>query len=523
MQLDLNPLYFGATVAQLYLSAFKSFPNREAIVCGETVLTYAMLHKRCIQIARLLKSKGLKRQDAVALLLSNRADAIAALIAVQFIGLRSVSLHPMASEEDHIFVLQDSQAKALIVDSSKFLDRAVAINKRNVIGQILTLDDSSIDAGLLTQAALMDDSDMDLESDPDEITKISYTGGTTGRSKGILQPHRTAVTMTNYQLATFEWPKQIRLLAATPISHAAGSLILPSLMRGGTIYLMEKYVASEFLSIVQTHRINCSFLVPTQIYGLLDLDGLTGYDLSSLELILYGAAPIAPYRLKEALEKIGPVFGQLYGQAEAPMTICYLSKDDHDLERPHLMASCGRVIAGNQVKLLDQHLQEVAVGELGELCVRGPLVTNGYLNRPEENEKAFAGAWLHTGDMARQDADGYLYILDRTKDMIISGGFNVYPSEIENCLAQHPDISMSAVIGIPHKKWGEEVRAVVVKKAGKHPTEQELIDYVSHHKGAVNAPKSIIFENELPLTALGKINKKAIRSKYWQGQDRQIS
>ncbi|NYT62484.1 AMP-binding protein [Alcaligenaceae bacterium] len=523
MQGDINPLYSGTTVAQLYLSAFKAFPDRKAIVCDGTVLTYAMLHKRCNQIARLLKSKGLKKQDAVALLLGNRADAIATLVAVQFIGLRSVSLHPMASEEDHIFVLEDSQAKALIVDSSRFLERAVAINKKGVSAKIFTLDDSSIDAGLLQQAALMDDSDFVPESDPDEVTKIAYTGGTTGKSKGVLQPHRTAVTMMNYQLATFEWPADIRLLAATPISHAAGALILPAFIRGGTVYLMEKYTVDEFLDIVQTHRINCTFLVPTQIYGLLDQNDLGKHDLSSLELILYGAAPIAPPRLKEALEKIGPVFAQLYGQAEAPMTICYLSKGDHDLNRPHLLASCGRVITGNQVKLLDEHLQEVATGELGELCVRGPLVTNGYFNRPEENDKAFAGSWLHTGDMAKQDADGYLYILDRSKDMIISGGFNVYPSEIENCLAQHPDISMSAVIGLPHQKWGEEVTAVVVKKAGKHPTEQELIDYVTQHKGALNAPKSIIFEDELPLTGLGKINKKAIRSKYWQGQDRQVS
>lgn len=329
--------------------------------------------------------------------------------------------------------------------------------------------------------------------------------------------------MINYQLATYEWPDSIRYLAATPISHAAGSLILPTFIRGGCVYLQEKYDAQSFLELVQAHQINTTFLVPTQIYGLLDSPHLKEYDHGSLELILYGAAPMAPARLLEALEKIGPVFGQLYGQAEAPMAISYLKKADHDPSRPHLLGSCGQIIPGNQVKLLNDQMQEVKQGEIGELCVRGPLVMQGYLNRPEENDKAFAGQWLHTGDMARADEQGFLYIVDRAKDMIISGGFNVYPSEVEHCLARHPDVAMSAVIGIPHEKWGEEVTAIIVRKEGRNPSDKELIDFVLTHKGVVNAPKSIIFVNELPLTSLGKVNKKAIRNQYWANQTRQVS
>jgi len=252
---------------------------------------------------------------------------------------------------------------------------------------------------------------------------------------------------------------------------------------------MEKYDAEDFLKRVARDRINCTFLVPTQIYGLLDLPALSQHDFSSLELILYGAAPIAPARLQEAIQKMGQIFGQLYGQAEAPMALTYLTRQDHDLNRSHLLRSCGRVIPGNQVKLLAANGTEVAPGEAGELCVRGPLIMDGYLNRPEENEKVFAGNWLHTGDMARIDEQGYVYIVDRVKDMIISGGFNVYPSEIENCLAQHPDVAMSAVIGLPHVKWGEAVTAVVVLKNNRSLTEQAVIDYVVTHKGVVNAPK----------------------------------
>ncbi len=511
----INPLFGGATVAQLYLSVFKAFPDKIAIVSDRGNYTYRALGQRSNQIARLFRAQGLKRQDAIAFLVGNRSEAIAAIIAAQLLGLKNVSLHPMASEEDHLFVLKDANVVALVVDGQKFSMRASAIVARGVVKCVLDLDDSSAGPGLMSMASALDDSELARETqDPAEITKLSYTGGTTGRSKGILHSHRTVVTMINYLLATYEWPSQIRYLATTPISHAAGALILPTFLRGGTLYLMEKYDAEDFLKRVARERINCTFLVPTQIYGLLDLPTLKEHDFSSLELILYGAAPIAPARLEQALEKMGPIFAQLYGQAEAPMALTYLSREDHDLKRAHLLRSCGRVIPGNQVQLLSADCQEVATGEVGELCARGPLVMDGYLNRPEENEKVFAGGWLHTGDMARMDEQGYVYIVDRVKDMIITGGFNVYPSEIENCLAQHPAVAMTAVIGVADPKWGEAVTAVVVLKSAASLTEQQVIDYVVAHKGVVNAPKKVFFETELPLTALGKVNKKQLRSTY---------
>ncbi|MFV9473749.1 AMP-binding protein [Advenella sp. RU8] len=516
-------LYNSTTVPELFLSAFKAYPDRTALIDTKQHLTYREVAAKSFQIARLLQSKDMKRQDTVALLLSNSIDSLITLIAVQLMGLRYISLHPMASESDHAFVLQDSGTRMLIADAGKFPERTQALHQQKIVEQVLTLAPSPIDAGLLQQASTMSDTPITIETQPGDYTKISYSGGTTGRSKGILQTHRTAVTMVNYQLAHYEWPQAIRFLATTPISHAAGSFVLPIFLRGGAMYLLDKYSAETFMEYVQQHQINATFMVPTQIYGLLDSPQLEQANLSSLELILYGASPMAPARLQEALKKIGPVFGQLYGQAEAPMVISYLRKEDHDPAHPHLLRSCGRVIPGNQVKLLDAELNEVPPGEIGEICVRGPLVMEGYLNRPEENEKVFAGQWLHTGDMAREDEQGYLYIVDRAKDMIISGGFNVYPSEIENCLATHPAIAMSAVIGVPHEKWGEEVTAVVVLKPGLQPTKEELIDFILKEKGPVNTPKAIFFEEQLPLTSLGKIDKKTIRSKFWNQQDRQVS
>ena len=225
------------------------------------------------------------------LFVGNRTEAIIAIIAAQFIGLKSVSLHPMASEEDHAFVLQDAQVKALVVDNGKYAQRALAIEARGIVPLILPLDGDTRGAGLFDEAATMDGDDLALDARPGDITKLSYTGGTTGRSKGILHSHRTAVTMVLQMLAAYEWPERIRYLVTTPISHAAGGLILPVFIRGGTVYLSEKFTPADFLERVRRHRINFTFLVPTQIYGLLDHPGLANGDCSSLELALYGAGP----------------------------------------------------------------------------------------------------------------------------------------------------------------------------------------------------------------------------------------
>lgn len=516
-------LYSGATIADLYVSAFKAFPDKTALVDAKQSLTYRELEARCFQVARCLLDEGLANQDTVALLVGNSVDAVVAIIATQLLGLRYIALHPMAAEDDHSFVLEDASVKVLIADEGKFLDRALALRQQNTNIKLVTLGASIEYAGLINNAFDKDSTPFPITVSPHSYTKISYSGGTTGRSKGILHTHRTTVTMVNYQLATYEWPEDIRFLAATPISHAAGSLILPTFIRGGATYLLDKYDPESFLRMVQAYRINTSFLVPTQIYGLIDLPNLETFDYSSLHLVLYGASPIAPVRLLQAMEKFGIIFGQLYGQAEAPMVISYLRKQEHNPLQPHMLSSCGRVVAGNYVKLLDNNLQEVKQGEIGELCVRGPLLMEGYLNRPEENEKVFRGDWLHTGDMAKMDEHGFLYIVDRAKDMIITGGFNVYPTEVENCLAQHPAISAVAVIGVPHEKWGEEVTACVVKREGMNPSKEDLIDFALRHKGKVNAPKAIHFLSELPLTSLGKIDKKALRASFWKDKDRQVS
>lgn len=509
-------------MAELYRSVFRAFAEREALVGGGERMSYRELARQCYQMVRYFQSIGLQRQDGIVLLASNRPSAVATIVASHLMGLVYTPLHPLGSEEDQAFVLRDCHAKALVVDTARYGERGRALAARNIVPHVLTLDAAPYGTDLIAGASAMDGSETALEAQASDILRIVYSGGTTGRSKGIVMQHRTAVTTLQQQLATWEWPQQIRYLAATPISHAAGSMILTTFMRGGTVFLLDKYTPESFMALVQREAINATFMVPTQIYGLLDLADFDRQAIRSLELVLYGAAPMAPARLAQALERFGPIFGQVYGQSEAPMTVSYLRKDEHDLRRPQLLASCGRAVAGNQVRLLDAELREVGVGEVGEVCVRGPLVMTGYHERPEETAQAFQGEWLHTGDMGRMDADGYLYLVDRAKDMIISGGFNVYSTEVEACLAQHPAVAVAAVVGIPHEKWGEAVMALVVLQQGESVDAETLMRFVTSNKGSVMTPKAITFVTALPVTSLGKVDKKAIRATYWGDAARQI-
>jgi fatty-acyl-CoA synthase len=286
------------------------------------------------------------------------------------------------------------------------------------------------------------------------------------------------------------------------------------LLRGGTMLVLPAFDPVAVMQAIQEHRINCVMLVPTMIYALLDHPRFGEFDLSSLETVFYGASAISPMRLKEAIERIGPVFSQFYGQAEAPMVVTVLRKAEHDVNDLRRLASCGRPVPWVHVELLDANNRPVADGEPGEICVRGPLVMDGYRDNPELTAQTFDGGWLHSGDVAVRDPGGYLRIVDRTKDMIVSGGFNIYPREIEDIIGLHPAVSQAAVIGVPHPKWGEAVTALIVLRPGQSAAAQELIALVTERKGAFQAPKYVRFIDSIPQTAVGKPDKKALRALY---------
>jgi fatty-acyl-CoA synthase len=298
-------------------------------------------------------------------------------------------------------------------------------------------------------------------------------------------------------------------------------MIVPVLWHGGTIVLHDGFQPERLINDVVDGTANGLYLVPTMIYRLLDHPDSARLAKSGLRMLMYGAAPISPPRLFQARELLGPILIQHYGLTEAPSTVLSLSEIDHLDDS--LLASAGKPYPGVTVKILDQQGHEMPRGQVGEICIRGDLVMKGYFNEPELTAQAIKNGWLYSGDLAYQNERGYFFIVDRAKDMIISGGFNVYPKEVEDVIATHPAVASVAVIGIPDPDWGEAVKAVVVLKEGQSVTAQELTQRVKTAKGAVQAPKTVDFVDALPLTPLGKLDKKALRAVYWNNKERSIN
>jgi fatty-acyl-CoA synthase len=520
-----NPLYDGSTVGDLVITALARGGDRVAFIGDHTQWTYRQLGALVSQVVQALQARGLQRGDAVATLSGNRPEAFLITAAAYLMGLRLTWLNPTSSEDDHAYILADSGVGTVFVDPRLFADRARAMVQRvPCLQRLLSFGpNDGLGEDLLAAAATFTPRRLEAQAQPDDVCVLIYTGGTTGRPKGVAHTHRVHVTMILTEMADWDWPRDVRFLALTPITHASGAMIMPVLLKSGTYAMTQGFTPEKFVHLVQTHRITATFLVPTMIYVLLDSPARQGADLSSQQLVIYGASPMSPARLIEGMQVFGPVFMQLYAQSEAPNTVTVLHQHEHDPEHhPERLASCGTPCVGVQVRLLDEAGQEVPEGEVGEICVRGPLVMPGYWNKPEETAQAFRNGWLYTGDMARRDGDGYLYIVDRSKDMIISGGFNVFPREVEDVLSQHPAVSAAAVVGAPDPKWGEAVRALVVLRAGMVVPAEELMALVRERKGAVYAPKAIDFVDALPVTGLGKLDKKAIRAQFWQGQQRGV-
>jgi len=517
-----NPLYSGGTYGQILISALQRYPDRVAFESEHGSYTYA---ETALHIARAigrLKELGLKRGDTVAQLSGNRPETFFLLAAIYISGLRSVTLHTLGSLEDHAYIIEDSEAALLVMDP-QYVERAQALRAMATkpMGWLSHSPTEGFEHFWTPSSAAT--LPLTSEVEPEDIIRLAYTGGTSGRPKGVMLSSRSMATNAVFALSGLDWPENIRFLCPTPITHGAGALILPTLYQGGTFILQQGFNRDKVLEAISQHGATTLFLVPTMIYALLDHPHIRTFDFSSLHSLMYGASPMAPARIREALDVFGPVLVQLYGQTEAPSTVLALTREDHLLGGEKRLASAGKPYPGLTLQLLDDECQPVPQGEIGEICVRGPLVMSGYWKQPAQTAKALEGNWLHTGDLAYQDEEGYVYIVDRKKDLIISGGFNVYPQEVENVIAAHEAVSMVAVIGVPDPKWGEAVKAVVVLKPGASTSADDLISRVRNSKGPVAAPKSVDFVDMLPLTALGKPDKKALRGRYWQGTNRAVN
>ena len=363
----------------------------------------------------------------------------------------------------------------------------------------------------------------------DDVVALSPTGGTTGVPKGVMNTHRSVQTFVAHYMNCCHYAAADRVvnLAAAPMTHTSGLLSLPCTARGGTVVVLSKPDPALMLAAIPKYRVSELFLPPTVIYRLLDIPELEKkVDFSSLRYFMYGAAPMSVDKLKQALRVFGLVMVGCYGQTEAPASISYLPPDEHlvagEPASDQRLSSVGRPNPLVRVEIMNEANEILGSGVSGEICVRGDLVMKGYYRAPDKTAETIIDGWLHTGDIGHIDGDGYLYITDRKKDMIISGGFNVYPSEVEQVLWGHPAVRDCAVIGVPDEQWGEAVKAVVELNSGQDASEAELIALCKARLGSVKAPKTVDFIDTLPRSPVGKVLKKDIRARYWQNAKRSI-
>jgi fatty-acyl-CoA synthase len=511
----------------LVVSSLEAQHDAPCIHTSSGVLSYAEVRARTSQFVQAQRSVGVSAGSRLAILSKNRPEVLLNAMASLVNGVILTPLHPMGSLSDHSYAVGDAEITCLVYDAEHFSERAAELKAEHPSLTLLGFGPDGVGDDYLALAdryepAPLVAADVHLE----DLCTVVYTGGTTGRPKGVLMTHRVWQSMTWIQMAEWEFPTPLRIAVATPLSHAALSLLAPVLTAGGAFYVMEAFGPDAFFDLVEEHRITCTLLVPVMLYALQGHPRYHTADMSSMETIFYGASPMSPAKLAAAIEHWGPIFFQFFGQTEAPMVLTHLKKHEHDLSKPERLASCGRPVPWMHVALLDADNQPVAPGESGEICVRGPLVMNGYKDLPAETEQALSGNWLHTGDVGRYDDEGFLYIVDRTKDMVITGGFNVFPREVEDVISSHPAVSMVMVIGVPDPKWGEAVKALVVLERGVEPSDElthQLQQLVKDEKGSQQAPKSIDYVDSLPLTPVGKPDKKAVRALYWNSTERAVS
>lgn len=519
-------LHDTVTFTDLTLTALRRWPDRIAFRQEGAVLSYRDLEEQIARLAGLLRARGLGHGDGVGVLSPNRPEVFVAQSAPGYAGGRYTALHPMGSLDDHRYACDEAELKFLLADPA-YAARAAELLEICPSLQAVFCFGPSDAAGVEDYHALLAATDPPaLEYGmraPEDLSWLLYTGGTTGVPKAAMLPERAVAQMVLAVSSGWDLPAERRYLAVAPISHAAGMLIVPTLLLGGTVSLMKSFDPQVWMDTVARDRITLSLLVPTMIYAVLDHPGLEAADLSSLQTIMYGASPMSPTRLVEGIGRIGPVFAQLYGQTECAGLISSMARADHHVEDLERLASAGTPLPGVRVAILDEQGQPCGVGEPGEVCVQGASVMQGYWKQPELTAETLADGWLHTGDIAVWTADGFFTLVDRKKDMIVSGGFNVFPREIEDVLSTHGAVSNSAVIGVPDEKWGEAVTALVVLKPGAHCTEEELRALVRERKGAIYVPKTVEFVDALPLTAVGKADKKVLRAQYWGDSARRIN
>jgi len=519
------------TIGDLYDRAVLQGGDRVAIVDGDRCFSYAELGGNANRALVAFQSIGVDKGDRVAFLMANCAEYVFCEYAVARAGATRVPLAVLLGDDDLVYMMNFARCSVLVYHEK------LAARVREMLPRLETVrhfvcvagDAASVAPGhlhLQTMIATSAGAPRPVPIDPEDIAGVYFTGGTTGRPKGAMLSHRSWFHTYYIEMLEFGLGWHESFVFTTPMTHASGCLLLPVLLRQGRCILVDHFEPDLLLGTIERHKATVTLLVPTMIYALLDHPRRDRYDLGSLRNVLYGASAIAPDRLRQALKVFGAVFTQFFGQTEAPMALTTLSREAHVVEDParqqQVLTSAGLPTYQTEIRLVDDDGRDVPHGAAGEVIARSPNMMSGYLDNPQATAAAIRDGWLYTGDVARIDEEGLITIVDRKKDVIISGGFNVYPREVEDALFEHPAVRQAAVVGAPHDKWGEQVMAVVVLHAGRSATAGELIEFVKARKGSLLAPKSVEFWSAIPLTNLGKLDRKAIRARFWSGRERNI-
>jgi fatty-acyl-CoA synthase len=480
-------------------------------------LTYGQVRQLSWQVARALDRSGVRPGDKVAILSANDPIAFGCVFGISRAGAVWCPVNPRSEAAENRDLLDLFDCSCLIFQSAFAPLVTKILPDLPKLTTVVCLDADPV-APATSFARWLDGlAAGPWQAEPaDDVIMLVGTGGTTGRPKGVILTGHNIETMSALTLMSYPFQPRPRYLALAPLTHAAGVLCFPVMTLGGEIVIMPRPDLAEFLALIERHRITHTFLPPTLIYMLLDHPALRSGDLASIQCLWYGAAPMSAGRLAEALEKIGPVMGQLFGQTEAPMMISTMAPADHFREDGSLAAerlsSAGRPTPLTTVAIMDSEGGLLGTGRRGEIVVRGPLVMAGYYKNPQASQEAGRHGWHHTGDIGYLDEDNYLFIVDRAKDMIITGGFNVYSAEVEKVLLEHPAVQDCAVIGLPDEKWGERVTAVLQLRPGQAVTHDEVRAFVKERLGSVKTPKQVEVWADLPRSKVGKVIKPEIKS-----------
>jgi fatty-acyl-CoA synthase len=508
----------------------REHPDREFAVCGERRRSYGEARAESNRLASALCEAGLGKGDRFAYLAKNCLEYPLVFLAASKVGAVPVPLNYRLAPPELAYIANDAGSRLLIA-RGEYVDAVDGIRSEFKTVESFIAQDAAARSGweswtewVGTQSAVAPEREVSPEDDLYQM----YTSGTTGRPKGAVVSQKAMLFQLQQQIAAFDASSDDRILIAAPLYHAAAAITaLGSVVLGGSLVIHEDFVPGAVVQSLSHERITRTTLVPAMIQAcLVFVPDVAERRYDDLRLIVYGASPIAVGTLKRAMEVFGCDFAQGYGMTESTAQLTLLSPEDHRRAlagKPELLLSAGRPLPGTEIRIVDESDRPVPAGMIGEILGRGPQLMRGYWNLPEASAETLKGGWMHTGDAGTLDEDGYLYIQDRTKDMIVSGGENVYPREIENVLFEHPAVADVAVIGVPDEVWGETVKAIVVLREGESATDEEIMDFCRGKLAGYKRPRSVDFLAALPRNASGKVLKKDLREKYWKGHARRVS